>query len=103
MQTVRGYFENGVARLTEPISGHEGQQVLVTFLDSERTAAPADAGAWASLENLIEECACETGVSDRQRVAQEIAEFAAAHAGSEMDLDQSLETAALQALSEDER
>ena len=39
----------------------------------------------------------------RQRVAQEIAEFAAAHAGSELDLDPELETAALQALGDDER
>ena len=38
----------------------------------------------------------------RQRVAQEIAEFAAAHAGSELDLDRDLETAALQTLGEDE-
>ncbi len=38
----------------------------------------------------------------RQRVAHEIAEFAATHAGSELDLDQDLETAALQALGEDE-
>ena len=36
----------------------------------------------------------------RQRVAQEIAAFAAAHAGSELDLDQDLESAALQTLNE---
>lgn len=36
----------------------------------------------------------------RQRVAQEIAEFAAAQAGSELDLDEDLEFAALQALGE---
>ena len=36
----------------------------------------------------------------RQRVAQEIAEFAAAHGGSELDLNQDLESAALQALDE---
>jgi hypothetical protein len=36
----------------------------------------------------------------RQRVADEIAEFAAAHAGSSLDLDHDLETAALEALSE---
>lgn len=64
MQTVRGYFENGVARLTEPISAHEGQPVLITFLEIERTAESPDANAWASLESLIEGCACETGISD---------------------------------------
>ena len=39
----------------------------------------------------------------RQRVAQEIAEFAVAHAGGELDLVPDLETAALQLLAEDER
>ncbi len=39
----------------------------------------------------------------RQRVAQEIAEFAAAHAGSELDLDPKLEAAALDVLVEDEQ
>ena len=39
----------------------------------------------------------------RQRVAQEIAEFAAAYAGSDLDLDRDLETAALQVLGEDDR
>ena len=44
-----------------------------------------------------------TAVTDhRQRVAHEIAEFAATHAGGELDLDPDLESAALQALSEDE-
>ena len=39
----------------------------------------------------------------RQRVAQEIAEFAAAHAGGELDLDRDLEAAAVEALGEDQR
>lgn len=39
----------------------------------------------------------------RQRVALKIAEFAAAHAGSDLDLDPVLETAALQAFGEDEQ
>ncbi len=37
----------------------------------------------------------------RQRIAQEIAEFAATHAGSELDLDSDLESAALQTLGEE--
>lgn len=36
----------------------------------------------------------------RQRIAQEIAEFAAAQAGGELDLDEELEAAAVQTLSE---
>ena len=37
----------------------------------------------------------------RQRIAQEIAEFAATHAGNELDLDSDLESAALQTLGEE--
>jgi len=36
----------------------------------------------------------------RQRVAEEIAEFAAAHAGSSLDLDHELEAAALETIGE---
>jgi hypothetical protein len=64
MQTVRGFFESGVAKLSEPISGHEGQPVLITFLETKPAAEQADAAAWASLENMIQECACETGITD---------------------------------------
>lgn len=38
----------------------------------------------------------------RQRVAHEIAEFAASHADSELDLDPDLEAASLETLDEDE-
>ena len=38
----------------------------------------------------------------RQRVAHEIAEFAAAHAGSELDLDKDLEAATIEFLCKDE-
>lgn len=64
MQTVRGFFENGVARLVEPVSGRERQPVLITFLENEQPTETADAAAWDSLETLIQDCAGETGISD---------------------------------------
>jgi hypothetical protein len=37
MHTVKGSFKDGVAKPDEPVEGHEGQAVLITFLDnSER-------------------------------------------------------------------
>jgi hypothetical protein len=35
MYTVKGLFQNGVATPEESVSGREGQQVLITFLDDE--------------------------------------------------------------------
>jgi hypothetical protein len=69
--TIKGIFQDGVARPSEPIEGREGQQVIITFLDEE-PARPApspgekekgDAG-WNGLMQLIEDCAVDTGIDD---------------------------------------
>ena len=65
MLSVKGKFQNGAAQPTEPIQGHEGESVITTFLDGERTTlAPADNSGWQALTQLVESCAIETGVSD---------------------------------------
>lgn len=64
--------------------------------EAARTGRPTDSLVCDVVTNWVRE-------RQRQRVAQEIAEFAAAHAGSELDLDRDLETSTLQALGEDER
>jgi hypothetical protein len=37
MHTVTGSFKNGVAKPDEPVEGHEGQAVLITFLDDSQS------------------------------------------------------------------
>lgn len=64
--------------------------------EAARTGRPTDSLACDVVTNWVRE-------RQRQRVAQEIAEFAAAHAGGELDLDRDLEASTLQALREDER
>lgn len=65
MLSVKGKFQNGVAQPTEPIEGHDGESVIITFLDEERTTlSPADNSGWKELTQLVENCAVETGVSD---------------------------------------
>jgi hypothetical protein len=65
MRSVKGKFQNGVATPTEPIEGHEGESVLITFLGEDRTTlSPADDSGWQALAQLIENCALETGISD---------------------------------------
>ena len=73
-----------------------------------KMALPLDADVWGLLQDeatksgqpavsLVSHVVGEwVRERHRQRVAQEIAEFAAAHAGSNLDLDQELESAALQ-------
>ena len=63
--------------------------------EAARSGQPAVSLASSVVANWVHE-------RHRQRVAQEIAEFAAAHAGSELDLDPDLESAALQTLGEAE-
>ena len=46
MSSVKGTFQNGVARPLEPVSeAHEGQEVIITFVDEQSQAASADKGA----------------------------------------------------------
>lgn len=62
--------------------------------EAVRSGRPTDSLACDVVSNWVRE-------RHRQRVAQEIAEFAAAHAGSDLDLDRDLESASLQVLRED--
>jgi len=66
MLSVKGIFQNGVARPSEPVEERNGQPVIITFLDEESTRkAPAvDDEAWDTLTQLVEDCAVETGVAD---------------------------------------
>jgi len=45
--------------------GHEGESVVITFLDEVCTIKPsADDSGWQALTQLVETCAVETGISD---------------------------------------
>ncbi len=66
MLSVKGVWEAGAARPAEPVDAHEGQQVIITFLNEEapEQRASADDAGWEALEQLIEDCAIETGIPD---------------------------------------
>ena len=65
MRSVKGQFQNGVATPAEPIEGHEGESVIITFLEEDRTTlSSADDSGWQALAQLVENCAVETGISD---------------------------------------
>lgn len=65
MRSVRGKFQNGVATPVEPIKGHEGESVIITFVNVEQTQlSSTDDLDWQALTQLVENCAVETGISD---------------------------------------
>jgi len=69
MLSVRGKFQNGVARPVEPVEGRDGQTVIITFLEGPGVRPETREGnltdpAWQALMQLTEDCAVETGITD---------------------------------------
>ncbi len=64
MISVKGKFKNGVALPLEPVKeNQEGKNVIITFLDEEKSESIPKHGS-QTLEDLIEECEVDTGISD---------------------------------------
>ncbi len=64
MLSVEGIWEDGVARPAEPVEGHEGQRVIITFLADDSDAMSTRDDDWDALDHLINENAIETGIDD---------------------------------------
>jgi hypothetical protein len=66
MLSVKGTFQNGVVHPNEPIEGHEGQSVIIVFVEENRTPRPAtpEDSDWDKLRQLIKNCAVDTDISD---------------------------------------
>jgi hypothetical protein len=66
MLSVKGTFQNGVAQPIDPVEGHDGRAVIITFLDEPGpTDSPsAQDSDWDALDQLIESCTVRTGIDD---------------------------------------
>lgn len=64
MLSVKGKFKNGVAQPSEPIEGHDGQAVIITFLGENSDSLPIEDSEWNALAQLLQDCAVETGIKD---------------------------------------
>ena len=67
MVSIKGVFQNGVAKPIDVVEGRDGQIVIITFLEEKETPqefASEQANEWDVLAELIEECSMNTGVSD---------------------------------------
>jgi predicted DNA-binding antitoxin AbrB/MazE fold protein len=66
MLSIKGVFQNGVARPIRPVEASDGQSVIIIFLDEGVTSPwfSTDESDWDALAQLVEECAVETGITD---------------------------------------
>jgi hypothetical protein len=66
MLSIKGTFQKGAAQPLEPVAGHEGQPVIITFLDEGSSQSPASTNeaGWEEMAELMESCMIETGISD---------------------------------------
>ncbi len=69
MLSVKGVFEDGVARPVETIAGREGHVVIITFLEPTEMPLPAtpvstNDTVWQLFDELVVQCAVETGLAD---------------------------------------
>jgi hypothetical protein len=64
MLSVQGTFKDGVAHPAEAIEGHEGQRVIITFVEEPKEPVLASDEHWDALMHLIEASTMETGIED---------------------------------------
>ena len=64
MLSVQGTFKDGVAHPAEAIEGHEGQRVIITFVEEPVEPSQAPDEHWDALMHLIEASTMETGIED---------------------------------------
>ncbi|HEX8846922.1 MAG TPA: hypothetical protein VF791_19930 [Pyrinomonadaceae bacterium] len=67
MSSVKGTFQNGIARPLEPVSEeHEGQEVIITFPDEKPSSSPAatNGAEWNALTELLDDCAVDLDTPD---------------------------------------
>jgi hypothetical protein len=64
MQSVKGIFEDGLAKPIEPVQGHNGRSVTITFVDEDDAPLPANDVTWNDLMQFIDDYAVDTGIED---------------------------------------
>jgi hypothetical protein len=59
-------LQNGVVHRNELIEGHQGQSVIIVFVEENRTPEPAmpEDSDWDKLRQLIQNCAIDTDIND---------------------------------------
>jgi predicted DNA-binding antitoxin AbrB/MazE fold protein len=63
MRSVEGILQNGVIQLNQPISGRDGQKVLIVFLQ-EKQEPMIPNSAWKDFAQILTQCQVSTGIPD---------------------------------------
>jgi hypothetical protein len=68
MVSVKGTFNNGVVYPVEAIAAKEGQQVIITLVETlvEQENPPEDleGSDWQELNQILADCQVDTGIED---------------------------------------
>ena len=63
MLAVEGTFQEGVVCPDKPISGRNGQKVIILFLQEDNEPLIEDS-AWGDFAQLLKDCQVHTGIGD---------------------------------------
>jgi hypothetical protein len=65
MREVKGKFQQGVAQPSTPIEGHEGQSVVITFLEEDNVPSEEmNEEDWEQINQILHDCQMDTGIED---------------------------------------
>ncbi|PSB45509.1 hypothetical protein C7B80_16780 [Cyanosarcina cf. burmensis CCALA 770] len=67
MREVKGKFQQGVAQPSTPIEGHEGQSVVITFLEEDNVPSQSmNEEDWEQLNQILHDCQMDTGIGSSE-------------------------------------
>jgi len=69
MHSIQGTFKNGIAYPNESIKEHDGESVIITFIESAQNTTSNDNSSWDSedweqFDQLIANSLVDTGIED---------------------------------------
>jgi len=66
MFSIKGIYQDGVARPVRPLKARDGQRVIITFLEEacEEASITEDDADWEAMMQLVQAHAVETGIED---------------------------------------
>jgi hypothetical protein len=69
MHSIQGTFKNGIVYPNESIEEHDGESVIITFIESDQNTLSNDNSSWDSedweqFDQLIANCLVDSGIED---------------------------------------
>jgi hypothetical protein len=69
MHSIQGTIKNGIVYPNKSIEEHDGESVIITFIESDQNTLSNDNSSWDSedweqFDQLIANCLVDTGIED---------------------------------------